>query len=296
MKISVGICTYNGEKYIREQLESIINQSIKPDEIIISDDASEDNTIQIIESILSESDISYIINKNDVRQGLHSNFTKCFELCTGDVIFSCDQDDVWYEKKIETFLPYFYEENIFVYSNAIIVDHERKCINNNFWGVYNISFDSLEVNEFSKILLNNMCIAGCNMAFRRELFEKIVPIPFHFIHDSWIAICAPLFGQVAFINKPTMEYRQHGNNTSSFKSDEHKESISSSKVIFDDMKKIEPNKWFNLPAHYYMSNLEFYDSMNQYMNEEYKEMVLKCKNFNYNLMQCLPNCKWKGIF
>ena len=90
MKISVGICTYNGEKYIREQLESIINQSIKPDEIIISDDASEDNTIQIIESILSESDISYIINKNDVRQGLHSNFTKCFELCTGDVIFSCD--------------------------------------------------------------------------------------------------------------------------------------------------------------------------------------------------------------
>ena len=175
------------------------------------------------------------------------------------------------------------------------MDHERKCINNNFWGVYNISFDSLEVNEFSKILLNNMCIAGCNMAFRRELFEKIVPIPFHFIHDSWIAICAPLFGQVAFINKPTMEYRQHGNNTSSFKSDEHKESISSSKVIFDDMKKIEPNKWFNLPAHYYMSNLEFYDSMNQYMNEEYKEMVLKCKNFNYNLMQCLPNCKWKGI-
>ena len=92
------------------------------------------------------------------------------------------------------------------------MDHERKCINNNFWGVYNISFDSLEVNEFSKILLNNMCIAGCNMAFRRELFEKIVPIPFHFIHDSWIAICAPLFGQVAFINKPTMEYRQHGNN------------------------------------------------------------------------------------
>lgn len=107
MTTSVAVCTYNGEKYIEEQLNSIIQQSIKPNQIVISDDNSSDNTVEIAKEILEKSGINYIINVNKPNLGITENFDKAFSLCTGDIIFPSDQDNVWFENYIQEFLLAF---------------------------------------------------------------------------------------------------------------------------------------------------------------------------------------------
>jgi glycosyltransferase involved in cell wall biosynthesis len=99
--ISVAMCTYNGSKHIKEQLESIIYQTRKPDEIIICDDCSSDNTVEIAQNLLSVSTIKSTIIRNEINLGFRKNFEKAIGLCHGDIVFLSDQDDVWLPEKIE---------------------------------------------------------------------------------------------------------------------------------------------------------------------------------------------------
>lgn len=215
-KISVGLCTYNGEKYIEKQIKSIINQTISPDEIIICDDCSKDNTVNIIRETLKNCSIKYKIIINDTCLGLHGNFTKCFNECSGDIIFSCDQDDIWYKNKIESFLRTFNEnaDCELVYSNCVVINEDDNIILHDFWNIYGIEYSKLNNEEIFKVQLNNMCFAGCNMAFKKELWDRIKPIPFHYIHDSWLAICSSIHGIIKFLPEPLIMYRQHSSNTS----------------------------------------------------------------------------------
>lgn len=99
--ISVAMCTFNGEKYIKEQIESIINQSLVPDEIVICDDCSKDNTLNIIKETLDNwpGKVQLVVNEKNL--GYRKNFEKSISLCNGDIIFLSDQDDVWNRNKIE---------------------------------------------------------------------------------------------------------------------------------------------------------------------------------------------------
>ena len=213
MKISVVIATYNGEKYIDEQLKSIINQSRKPDEIIICDDASNDNTLNICESVLKDSDIGFTIIKNQINNGILKNFNKLMDIATGDIIFLCDQDDLWYNNKIERFLATFNEfpNKKVVFSNADIVDSELKSLGKTLWDVLAFEYDSNNL-HFVKDMLSRNIFTGMCMAIKKDWYNQIPVFSNYMLHDEFIGWCAA-FDDVAIpLNECLVAYRQHNNN------------------------------------------------------------------------------------
>ena len=159
MKISVALCTYNGEKFLSEQLESILQQSVKPNEIIICDDGSKDSTVKILKN--SESNHSNIIqvHQNAVNLGFVKNFEKAISLCLGEIIFLSDQDDIWKENKIERFIETF-ENNpdcTYVFSNAEATDEIGGNLEYSLWN--SVKFTPKKQREF-------------NDGFQKELLIK----------------------------------------------------------------------------------------------------------------------------
>lgn len=216
-KISVALCTYNGEKYIKEQLESILNQTRRPNEIIISDDNSSDNTITKIKEVLNRANIEWALNVNSENIGVTKNFEKAINLCTGDLIFTCDQDDVWIRNKIEKI------ESVFalnlncnlIFTDAELVDSQLKSMNSSLWktiGFSNHLLNKMNSVNLLDILLKKNIITGATMAFKKELSKKIMPMSGNWIHDYWIGIIASINGQVIGIPDRLLLYRQHENN------------------------------------------------------------------------------------
>lgn len=130
MKTSVAMCTYNGAKYIREQLDSILNQSHLVDEIVICDDGSIDETIEIIKRIKRNTAIPISIYINEPHLGVNLNFEKAIKLCQGDIIFLSDQDDIWEENKVDTIIGYFstHEDKNVVFGDAVLINRGGKWL------------------------------------------------------------------------------------------------------------------------------------------------------------------------
>lgn len=201
--ISVCIATYNGEKYIKEQLDSILPQLKKFDEIIISDDNSKDKTLKIIKS-LKESRIKIFTNP---KKGLISNFENAITKSSGDYIFLSDQDDIWHEDKVKSYMDCFLKKpNIsLLLSDIQIIDK------------YGIHLDRLfYTNKFSDNLFKNLIknnFIGCTMAFTKATKNIILPFPkFIAMHDWWIGSCCKIHGRIFFIDKKLHFYRRHDTN------------------------------------------------------------------------------------
>lgn len=210
--ISIALCTYNGERYIKEQINSIINQSLKPDELVVSDDNSSDNTIEIIEKLLQNTGINLRINVNNPGLGVFKNFEKAISLCQGDYIFCCDQDDIWKNNKIELHMKEFekHPDAIMVFSNAAVVLNGPENYLNPLWD--KISDKDNGTSSFKSIVFCGTSIAGCCMTFKRSLLEGIFPFPDNVYHDDWLATNAVIKGEIIGIDEELMYYRQHGNN------------------------------------------------------------------------------------
>lgn len=231
MKISIALCTYNGEKFIKEQLDSILNQTVKPNEIIICDDCSTDNTIEIVQKIKSNyQDIAFEIIQNEERIGAKNNFAQAISRCKADIIFLSDQDDVWFPYKIEEFLYYFSgnQDKKVVFSNGLLIDETGNILQKG------TLFDVLNFNEQAKKLFykdfffelenNQNRVTGATMAFYRSyIFEKgIVPFVNGPIwHDEIIAINATLDGCIGFIDKCLIKYRIHLTQQAGLEFDRH---------------------------------------------------------------------------
>lgn len=203
--ISVAMATYNGEKYIKEQIESILNNLNTNDELIISDDGSKDSTIDIIKKI-NDKRIKLI---NGPRLGVKQNFANAISNCNGKYIFLSDQDDIWYNGKVELVLE------IFESQNCILVQHDCEIINSN----KKIILDSFfKYRKCGKGILKNIyknTYIGCCMAFRNDIKNKILPIPNNIeMHDQWIGILSETIGKVYFLKKVLLKYRRHENNVS----------------------------------------------------------------------------------
>lgn len=209
-KISVAMATYNGEKYIKEQINSILNNLSKDDELIISDDGSTDNTIKIIkEYIKKDSRIKFF---DGPKLGVKQNFANAIKNCTGDYIFLSDQDDIWEPNKVSEVMNYFKNEKV------ILVEHDCTIVDND----YNIIEDSFfKFRKCGKGTIKNIyknTYIGCCMAFDAKLKEKILPIPNNIeMHDQWIGLIAERNGNVKFINKNLIKYRRHGENVTTLK-------------------------------------------------------------------------------
>ncbi|MBT3385104.1 MAG: glycosyltransferase family 2 protein [Prolixibacteraceae bacterium] len=206
MNISFSVCipTYNGVKYIHKQLESILAQLSKNDEIIISDDHSTDDTIQIIEAF---NDDRIRIIKNKKEQGVVNNMENALNHAKGDYIFMADQDDIWYKDKIAEMLP-FLEKYDLVISDATVIDKNDTLMHPSFF----------VVNKSSRGLLRNWyrnSFLGCCMAFNRKVLNYVIPFPTGIaMHDIWIGLNIALRGDYYFLQKPLIHYRRHENNAS----------------------------------------------------------------------------------
>ena len=205
-KISVAMATYNGEKYIKKQIESILINLKENDELIISDDGSKDKTLDIIKSI-KDKRIKII---SGPKQGVIKNFENALNNCTGDYIFLSDQDDIWEKDKVKKVVPYLEKYIAVVHDNETVLEDGT------------ILFESWFKHRNSKPgLINNLIknrYLGCCMAFKKELLDYALPFPNNIeMHDWYLGLIAEKKGKTVFINDKLIKYRRHENNTSSLK-------------------------------------------------------------------------------
>lgn len=213
MKISVALCTYNGENFISDQLKSILRQTVSVNEIVICDDNSTDKTVSICENTLRTSGIDYKIIVNKASLGVAKNFLKALKLTTGDYVFTCDQDDVWHTDKVEIFLGEAKKTKKDLYfSNGILIDSEGKPLGNTLWEAYHICYNNIIRKPLIHTLVRNSLATGAAMMVSRNLIDSIDNIPENWLHDEWFAIAAALKNSALPINSTTFDYRQHGKN------------------------------------------------------------------------------------
>lgn len=263
MKTSVAICTYNGEKYIAEQIESILNQTVKPDEIIISDDGSKDRTLEIVERLLSNSEINYTINKNKTTLGISKNYDKCFSICTGDIIFFGDQDNVWKPNYVEEFLKCFKgnENLVYVFCNGEITDENLNVIQDSFTEEFmKMSNDKHLYNAINKISFPH----GHTIAVRKTFLDKILPSGFY--PDEWIADCAFANGNTAYINKKLIYFRRHNNSASA--AGKKRDRANPFQIFKKDF-----DTYFVWPYHQYMAYKKYIDITGEKLNVEILSVI-----------------------
>ncbi|MCD9575251.1 glycosyltransferase family 2 protein [Flavobacterium soyae] len=204
--ITVCLATYNGEKYIIEQLNSILSQLDINDEIIISDDHSKDNTVDVIRRL---NDNRIKIFKNEKGQGYSKNFENAINKASGDIIFICDQDDVWLDYKVQIMVEALSTAPLAIH-NALIVDGELNLLNESHFDLYNVE------KGFFKNFLKTRYIGAC-MAFRREILDKALPFPKNqklCAYDYWLTLIAEYYYKVELVRQPLIKYRRHFNNAS----------------------------------------------------------------------------------
>ena len=214
MKISVLLCTYNGEKYIQEQLSSIINQSKMVDEIIVSDDCSRDHTIKKVEEFAQNCKINIKINSNSLNTGFKKNFYNGLSFCSGDIIFFSDQDDVWEYRKVEKIINLFESNNkaLLVFSDAFVTNEKLEFKSHLLKDVrYNDNFMIDSKSQLNMLLADNF-ITGATMAIRKELINLASPFGMEWPHDYWLGIIAAINNGLYCINEPLIKYRQHASN------------------------------------------------------------------------------------
>lgn len=215
LKVSVALATYNGEKFIQEQLESIMNQTYQVDEIIICDDASSDKTIEIITKFLSSFHIYFKLIKHDVNKGVVSSFKDAIAETTGDIILLCDQDDVWFNNKVEVFVSAFCKRQdvLLCFSNALIVDYKLKSKGMLLWDSIDYRpfqgdlINSLKVQMFKRNVFTGMCIA-----IKKEMMNNDIWFSENMLHDEMLGWQALKRNAICCIEKPLVLYRQHNRN------------------------------------------------------------------------------------
>lgn len=215
--ISVAMTTFNGEKYIEKQIESILNQSLSVDEIIICDDGSTDNTIELVKKY----NVQIIQNKTNL--GYKLNFKKVMEKCKGDYIFLCDQDDIWKKDKVKEMMSIM-EKNSDIHvlassfeyideNDTLIISKNKKGYSNN--NLYNkeVKQDDVVQVKTDEFIYGNY-FQGCALAIDKETkdffvhhFDERIP------HDWIISLYGSLDGGMYFLNKPLFEYRIHSQNS-----------------------------------------------------------------------------------
>jgi glycosyltransferase involved in cell wall biosynthesis len=263
IKTSVAMCTFNGEQFLKEQIDSILNQSVSIDEIIVCDDGSTDLTISILEEYSKKNPNLFKIYKNEINLKSVKNFEKGISLCSGEIIFLSDQDDIWELNKVEKMIHYFDQNpNIDVLAtNGFCIDdnskvHEKYAI----WDVPQFLRDkNIEFDYFSLIAFVTNISTGASMAFRKSILKEIMPFPkikdFH--HDEWIAMYAAKKESFELLNGKYFYYRIHKNQQVGSVFYKKADSIKKYLIDFSDYKSV--NSSFNVYKKRLKKNASFYD-------------------------------------
>lgn len=209
---SIAMTTYNGEKFISEQIDSIIAQTEKDFELVICDDCSKDKTFEILKSYIKK-DSRIKIFQNSSNLGYLKNFEKAITLCSGDFIALSDQDDIWLPNHLRILLETIKKENCsLVGGNAWLVDADNKDLECQL--INNKNFPTTKL-ELEKMILYRNIFQGATILFEKDILQTALPFPEKVrFHDWWLALVASEEKGVFYIDEPILRYRQHGNNVS----------------------------------------------------------------------------------
>lgn len=214
-RVSIALCTYNSSHFLPAQLESLRKQTRQPFEIVVCDDGSKDNTLQILEEFKRSVPFSVKIFSNEKNLGFTKNFERAISLCAGEIIFLCDHDDIWLPTKIEE-LSRCFEENprlTLAFCDSTLVDENLKPMGASF--LDRIGFSEEEKKEFYaggdplKVLFRKTVPSGNTVAFQSRIVKHLLPITPYWAHDAWIVMLAAMLGPEQYIDKPLILYRQH---------------------------------------------------------------------------------------
>ena len=214
LRISVALCTCEGEKFLREQLESIRAQTRPPEEVVVCDDVSSDGTAEIVGRFAAESPFPVRFFRNERRLGSTKNFEKAVGLCTGEVIALSDQDDVWIPGKLGRIGAIFTGDPAIgaVFTDGEVVDEELHPQGFRLWQAHRPSrFQKICLrngNVFDALLNHNLA-TGATMAFRSRFLPLVLPIPGAWVHDGWIALLIAAAAKVEAVPEPWILYRRH---------------------------------------------------------------------------------------
>ena len=222
--ISVAIASYNGEKYIEEQLLSICDQTLRPDEIIVSDDGSKDATVEIVRRFSTRPEVQgirIIILQDNPRHGYGGNFEWALMHSSGDYIFLCDQDDVWVPEKVEKVIEFFdaHPDADLVFHDAELIDKDGKHISGPFaplleeLGIKSRLGEAKIGVQFCEKACSAPFINGMCMCITKALKERSIPFPLNRAHDHWLIFLATVSDSAFFLNQILAQYRLHGTNT-----------------------------------------------------------------------------------
>ena len=307
-RIGVIVATYNGERYIDQQLSSIIKQTMKPDLIVVSDGGSQDKTVSICNDILGRFGITFKILASRDHLTVSKNFEKAFQECNCEYIFFADQDDVWDTKKIEIMINEMEARDaVLCFTNASIVDETLCSQNSDLWNRvgYHQNKDITVYNksdpDFFRLLLQHNIVTGMCMCVRSSIKEYILPFSEKTIHDVWVSLIATNIGSVIGIDKKCVLYRQHANNVigtnktlrrSFLHARQYRESVINRLELMRDLEKklddiiLDDN--INLLHEY----IDYLTERVQYVNKERALLsvfkhIKQYKRFDYNYIQIL---------
>lgn len=216
MKLSVAICTYNGSKFLLEQLESIAKQTRQPDELVVCDDRSTDSSVEIVREFATSVPFPVRVFVNSENLGSTRNFEQAIRFCEGEIIVLADQDDVWLPEKLDRLEKTFTNSpNVgLAFSDAEIVDAALKPTGERMWSLLNFNEaeqSAIRNGNALQVLLPGWFVTGATAAFRGKFRELILPIPLDLalIHDGWLGAVVSSVADVALIPEPLILYRQH---------------------------------------------------------------------------------------
>ncbi|HEY3987712.1 MAG TPA: glycosyltransferase family 2 protein [Acidobacteriaceae bacterium] len=212
--ISVALCTYNGAKFLEEQLASLESQERRPDELVVCDDRSTDNTLELLKSFARNASFPVRIHVNPLNLGSTMNFDHAMRLCVGSLIAFCDQDDIWNPARLSECARTFRDNPRvgLVFSNGCLIDDTGTRLPGHLWD--NFTFDAAIRERIWRgdmlPLVRYRFVSGATIMFRASLREYICPAAGEWLHDGWIAAIAACVAGVRFVDEPLIQYRIHG--------------------------------------------------------------------------------------
>jgi glycosyltransferase involved in cell wall biosynthesis len=221
---SVALCTYNGAAFIQEQLLSILQQTLVPDEIIISDDSSSDGTLGLVDDTVERFQAEHgdhgsapRVLRNTQPLGVTRNFEQALTACSGELIALSDQDDVWHPQRLERMVAEFrLRPNLLLLStDARLVDAAGESTGQTLLatlGVSKADKDSVHRGRAVDALLRRNIVTGATTMVRRELVQRALPFPASWVHDEWLAMVGAVTGEIDLLEEALVDYRQHGGN------------------------------------------------------------------------------------
>lgn len=221
LSCGVAICTCNGGSFLEGQLRSLLEQTRKPDRIVVSDDRSDDGSwdrlVRWAEHARNDFGICVTLIRNETRLGVSANFQQAIAVLDTDIIFLCDQDDVWNPGKIEVLAGHIelHPDVLLAHSDAYLIDEKGDDLGISLFNALRMSSREkwlIEQGQFFEVYCRRNLVTGMATAFRRQLLQCALPIPDDWIHDEWLAVCAAANGSVAMLPNKLCEYRQHGAN------------------------------------------------------------------------------------